>query len=274
MKLNELRQIIRDEAKKTLNENIIVDILIKSMAWAGGAVVSTFLAEFIDRVINGAIRTYQDIKNIVAPEPYIKFLKRLEKNDAFNKQFIEFVIQNKKGDNLVGYRWIEKMTTLPAFVEEFDKFATKEGIDGIDKSELLSKISKLMWQTYLHNWEDIYAILKKKYPQFANELPEGKLNKTPMANLIQSKALAVMKLNELRQIIREEAKKALNEGSGRDLLHAIKPSEDLRYSVVELEKYLITIGDEKNIDWDWDQLAYLIVDIINDAKQEGYDELG
>jgi len=43
---------------------------------------------------------------------------------------------------------------------------------------------------------------------------------------------------------------------------------------VELEKYLITIGDEKNIDWDWDQLAYLIVDIINDAKQEGYDELG
>jgi len=162
MKKSELRYIIREEAKKDLNENIIVDILIKAIAWAGGIVVSTFLNMFINRVVNGAIRTYQDIKNIVAPEPYIKFLKGLDKNDAFNKQFIEFVIQNKKGDNLVGYRWIEKMTTLPAFVEAFDKFATKEGIDGIDKSELLSKTSKLMWQTYLHNWEHIYAISKKR----------------------------------------------------------------------------------------------------------------
>ena len=83
-----------------------------------------------------------------------------------------------------------------------------------------------------------------------------------------------MKLNELRQIIREEAKKALNEGSGRDLLSAIKPSEDLRDSVVELENYLMAIGKEKNIDWDWNELAYLIIVIINDAKQEGYDELG
>lgn len=191
MKKSELRYIIREEAKKDLNENIIVNILIKSMAWAGGAVVSAFLNMFIGRVINGAIRTYQDIKNIVAPEPYIKFLKRLEKNDAFNKQFIEFVIQNRKGDNLVGYHWIKKMTTLPAFVKEFDTFTTKEGIDEMDKSELLSKISKSMWQTYLHNWEGIYAILKKKYPQLANELPEGKLNKTPMVNLIQSEALVV-----------------------------------------------------------------------------------
>ena len=80
-----------------------------------------------------------------------------------------------------------------------------------------------------------------------------------------------MKLNELRQIIKEEAKKTLNEGP---LVNAIKPSEDLRDSIVELENYLMAIGEGKNIDWDWNELSYLIIAIINDAKQEGYDELG
>ena len=175
----------------TLNENIIVNILIKAIASAGVVVVRAFLPVFIDRVINGAMRTYQDIKDIVAPKPYIRFLKRLEKSDAFNKQFIEFAIQNKKGDNLIGNSWIKKITTLPAFVEEFDKFTTEEGIEGMNKSNLLHKISKLMWDAYLRNWKGIYTILKKKYPQLTNELPEGKLNKTPIANLIQSEALAV-----------------------------------------------------------------------------------
>ena len=175
----------------TLNENIIVNILIKAIASAGVVVVRAFLPVFIDRVINGAMRTYQDIKDIVAPKPYIRFLKRLEKSDAFNKQFIEFAIQNKKGDNLIGNSWIKKITTLTAFVEEFDKFTTEEGIEGMNKSNLLYKISKLMWDAYLRNWKGIYTILKNKYPQLTNELPEGKLNKTPMGNLIQSEALAV-----------------------------------------------------------------------------------
>ena len=82
-----------------------------------------------------------------------------------------------------------------------------------------------------------------------------------------------MKLNELRQIIREEAKKALNEGSGRDLLSAIKPSEDLRDSVVELENYLMALGKEKNIDWDWKNLGNLVADIIHEARMlGGYDD--
>ena len=36
----------------------------------------------------------------------------------------------------------------------------------------------------------------------------------------------------------------------------------------------MAIGEGKNIDWDWNELSYLIIAIINDAKQEGYDELG
>jgi nicotinic acid mononucleotide adenylyltransferase len=160
----------------TLNENIIVNILIKAIASAGVVVVRAFLGMFIDRVINGAIRTYQDIKDIVAPEPYIKFLKGLEKNDTFNKQFIEFAIQNRKGNTLVGNSWMEKITTLPAFVEEFDKFTKEEGIDGYDKTRLSAVIKKSMWDAYLRNWRGIYATLKKKYPQLTNELPEGKLN--------------------------------------------------------------------------------------------------
>ena len=190
--------------EETLNENIIVNILIKAIASAGVVVVRAFLPVFIDRVINGAMRTYQDIKNIVAPEPYIKFLKRLEKSDAFNKQFIEFAIQNKKGDNLIGNSWIKKITTLPAFVEEFDKFTTEEGIEGMNKSNLLHKISKLMWDAYLRNWKGIYTILKKKYPQLASELPEGKLNEIPMADLVKIDQFADKQLNPIDVVLTDK----------------------------------------------------------------------
>ena len=78
-----------------------------------------------------------------------------------------------------------------------------------------------------------------------------------------------MKLSQLRQMIREEAKRALNEGP---LVKATRASEDLRDSVVELENYLMTIGKKKNINWDWSELVYLIIAIINDAKQEARDE--
>ena len=164
----------------TLNENVIADILIKLIASAGAFVVKVFLRVLINRVIDGAKRTYLDIKDIVAPEPYIKFLKRLEKNYTFNKQFIEFAIQNKKGKNLIGSSWMEKLITLPAFVDEFDKFTTEEGITGYNKIRLNIVIQTSMWDAYLRNWKGIYANLKKKYPQLTNELPDEKLNEIPM----------------------------------------------------------------------------------------------
>ena len=164
----------------TLNENVIADILIKLIASAGAFVVKVFLRVLINRVIDGAKRTYLDIKDIVAPEPYIKFLKRLEKNYTFNKQFIEFAIQNKKGKNLIGSSWMEKLITLPAFVDEFDKFTTEEGITGYNKIRLNIVIQQSMWDAYLRNWKGIYANLKKKYPQLTNELPDEKLNEIPM----------------------------------------------------------------------------------------------
>ena len=182
--------------EEVLNENIIVNILIKAIASAGVVVVRAFLGMFIDRVINGAIRTYQDIKDIVAPEPYIKFLKRLEKNDTFNKQFIEFAIQNRKGNTLIGNSWMEKITTLPAFVEEFDKFTKEEGIDGYDKTRLSAVIKKSMWDAYLRNWRGIYKTLKKKYPQFAKELPEGKLNETPPGGIGEANAVSGSKIHK------------------------------------------------------------------------------
>ena len=64
-----------------------------------------------------------DIKNIVAPKPYIKFLKGLEKNDEFNKQFIELIVRRDKEKNTpLGNEWRELTTNLPAFKEAFDKF--------------------------------------------------------------------------------------------------------------------------------------------------------
>jgi hypothetical protein len=187
-----------------INENIIANILIKLIVSAGVVVVRVFWNLFVDRVVDGAIRTYHDIKDIVAPEPYIKFLKGLAKNDAFNKQFIQFAIENKKGKNLIGNSWIEKVTTLPAFIETFDRFTKDEGIDGSNKTRLLAVIKKSMWDTYLRNWKGIYQMLKKKYPQLANELPEGKINEIPMADLQKIDQFADKQLNPLDIVITDK----------------------------------------------------------------------
>jgi uncharacterized FlaG/YvyC family protein len=79
-----------------------------------------------------------------------------------------------------------------------------------------------------------------------------------------------MKLTELRQIIREEAKKALNEGA---IIKAIRPSleGEVKSAVEALEKLLLSTGavlDYKHAD----RLANCIIDIIDAAKQEARDE--
>lgn len=80
-----------------------------------------------------------------------------------------------------------------------------------------------------------------------------------------------MKIHELRQIIREEAKRALNEGP---LVTASQVSEkDIKDSVANLETYLMKIGKEKNIKWDWKELGSLVADIVHEARMlGGYDD--
>jgi len=88
------------EGTDELNELAIAPLLIKGLIGVITAVgvpllraVSSIL---IDRVVDGAILTYQDIKDIVAPEPYKKFLKGLQNNDQFNKEFIELTLSQRK----------------------------------------------------------------------------------------------------------------------------------------------------------------------------------
>jgi hypothetical protein len=80
-----------------------------------------------------------------------------------------------------------------------------------------------------------------------------------------------MKVSQLRKLIREEAKRALNEGP---LVTTTKVSEkDLKDSVANLETYLMKIGKQKNINWDWKNLGSLVADIIHEARMlGGYDD--
>ena len=165
MTLREYEDSIKNEGS-SVNENALANIIAKLAAPLVNMIIS--------RAIDGLFGYVDDIKNIVAPEPYIKFLKGLEKNDEFNKQFIELVIQRDKEKNApVGNEWRELTTNLPAFKEAFDKFAEEQHIKGMDKSNLLFKISKTMWDTYLRTWKDIHQVLKKKYPDLTQDLREG-----------------------------------------------------------------------------------------------------
>jgi hypothetical protein len=161
------RELAQGLEEKQVNENALANIIAKLAA--------PLISLVIGRAIDGLFGYIDDIKNIVAPEPYIKFLKGLEKNDEFNKQFIELAIQREKEKNPpLGNEWRELTTNLPAFKEAFDKFAEEEGIEGSNKSYLLSKVSITMWNTYLKTWKEIHQILKKKYPDLTQDLKEAK----------------------------------------------------------------------------------------------------
>jgi len=80
-----------------------------------------------------------------------------------------------------------------------------------------------------------------------------------------------MKTQQLRQIIREEVRRTLNEGP---LMTATGALGDLGASVKELEDYLMTQlpsgEDEKEM---WDKLGSLVADIIHKTKMlGGYDD--
>jgi hypothetical protein len=80
-----------------------------------------------------------------------------------------------------------------------------------------------------------------------------------------------MKVSQLRKLIREEAKKALNEGPLVTTTHINE--KDLKDSVANLETYLMKIGKQKNINWDWKNLGSLVADIIHEARMlGGYDD--
>jgi len=162
------RELAQGLEEEQVNENILGNIIAK--------IAEPLVNYIIGTAIDGLFGYIDDIKNIVAPKPYIKFLKGLEKNDEFNKQFIELIVRRDKEKNTpLGNEWRELTTNLPAFKEAFDKFAEEQGIEDRDKSNLLSKISITMWDTYLRAWKEIHKTLKKRYPDLTQDLREIQL---------------------------------------------------------------------------------------------------
>ena len=75
-----------------------------------------------------------------------------------------------------------------------------------------------------------------------------------------------MKKSELRQIIKEEVKKTLNEGS---ILNAITPAPrgEVKVAVEALDELLQSTGAKL----DYEAIAYCVIDIINAAKAQRRD---
>ena len=76
-----------------------------------------------------------------------------------------------------------------------------------------------------------------------------------------------MKTSEFKKLIREEVKKALNEGA---LVSAIKPGVqgEVKVAVEELEKALITSLTYAGLSRNAKHLAKLVKNIIDAAKNE------
>jgi hypothetical protein len=159
--------------KQNIKESALSSILIRLVSLLGSAIIGVFVRMFLKYVGNNALIAYNNIKNIVAPEPYIKFLKKLESNDKFNKEFIKFTIDNKKNNILNGKNWIDEVVSLPSFVSAFNTFATEENFSDVDKNEVLDAIKTSMEIAYRTKSDVIYKQLKQKYPEISSELTDG-----------------------------------------------------------------------------------------------------
>jgi hypothetical protein len=166
--------ITESQYKKILNEGDFTTLLIGGVAALGILGIKVFFKiffnVFINSVIDGFFGYIDDIKNIVAPEPYIKFLKGLEKNERFINEFLTFVEESKKDGRLNGSPfWIENVTNLPSFIELFNEFTEKENIGEFEKNQLLILIRKSMIKTYARNGHKIVEALKKKMSDNQNK---------------------------------------------------------------------------------------------------------
>jgi hypothetical protein len=166
--------ITESQYKKILNEGDLTTLLIGGVAALGLYGIKVFFKIFlnvlIDSSIDGFFGYIDDIKNIVAPEPYIKFLKSLEKNKKFTNEFLKFVEESQKDGRLDGSPfWIENVTKLPSFIESFDEFTKKENIGEFEKNQLLILIRKNMIKSYARNGRKIVEALKKKMSDNQNK---------------------------------------------------------------------------------------------------------
>ena len=171
---SQYKRLIETSNPKNINEGELTTLLIGGIAALGllgiKSFLKVFLNVFIDSAINGFFGYIDDIKNIVAPEPYIKFLKRLEKSEKFNSEFLKFVEESQTDGRLDGYPfWIENVTELPSFIELFDEFTEKENIGEFEKNQLLILIRKSMIKSYARNGRKIVEALKKKMSNNQNE---------------------------------------------------------------------------------------------------------
>jgi len=159
--------ITESQYNRILNEGDLTTLLIGGVAALGLYGIKVFFKIFfnvlIDSSIDGFFGYIDDIKNIVAPEPYIKFLRSLEKNEKFTNEFLKFVEESQKDGRLDGSPfWIENVTKLPSFIESFDEFTKKENIGEFEKNQLLILIRKSMIKSYARNGRKIVEALKKK----------------------------------------------------------------------------------------------------------------
>jgi hypothetical protein len=250
--------ITESQYKKILNEGDLTTLLIGGVAALGLYGIKVFFKIFlnvlIDSSIDGFFGYIDDIKNIVAPEPYIKFLKSLEKNEKFTNEFLKFVEESQKDGRLDGSPfWIENVTNLPSFIESFDEFTKKENIGEFEKNQLLILIRKNMIKSYARNGRKIVEALKKKM----SDNQEKGLNESEQ----EQKVLHIPSLkvfggdwDELQKFLKSKGNPPYSIGGDLDLretpieslgnLTSVEGNLDLRETPIESLGNLTSVGGD------------------------------
>jgi hypothetical protein len=155
----DLKKAFGGTVKESVNEDIVT---------AGLAFLTSLAIRFLlPSVFDGLMATLYDIRNFVSPPKYIKFLKQLENNDEFNRQFMDLVKERGGMEKFANRMYSNQVALgkLPALRTALEKFYKEEGLDKEQSKSVEKSILYAIKEQIKLNWPKVLDMLKKKYPE-------------------------------------------------------------------------------------------------------------
>lgn len=154
---------------KTIIFGAIIAILSIALK-AGLTVLIKFILNWLsDIAIRSISETISSIKDIVMPDIMVKISRKLDKNERFNQQVLEYLSNHDIG-KMTPRQFAKGLTNLDEFKKVFDEMMITNKINSeIEKELLLKKIIESIEDKFLYQSEDILKSIQKRFPHLTNK---------------------------------------------------------------------------------------------------------
>jgi hypothetical protein len=161
--------------QRVLKENAeLYHTLLSVLVIVGAVGVRMALKPFLSAVFSTVADLAEKIKDIVAPEKWMRFMKQLNKNDEFNREFVEYLkfkggMTRAKETSSV----VDVVMTRHTFRSAFDKFVRDEKISTRNAGILKMRLRNALTNAINNHSDEIVQRLRSQYPELTKDLKDS-----------------------------------------------------------------------------------------------------